>query len=113
MTFTNNNIKKPNFKQIYIDLINKKCPEKYDLCENFFLKKQLHALDILKINAIIFDDEKNSSQYRAYKKEDILNILDYQQKNRMTNMQLAAHFKLSRNTVTKWKKFFSAVQKKI
>ena len=48
----------------------------------------------------------NSQKFRSYKKSDILNILDYQKENGLNNSQLANHFRLSRNTVSKWKKLF-------
>lgn len=99
--------KQPDFRQIYMDILISKYPHKYDLCEYLLSKNELLALDILKLNTIIFGpSEKCSGQYRSYKKTDILRILDYQKKNNLNNTQLALHFKLSRNTVSKWKKIF-------
>lgn len=99
--------KHPDFNLIYYDIITQKYPQKYAVCKYLLLKKELMALDILKINALIFGtSEKNSQQYRSYSKADILRILDYQKKNQLSNTQLALHFKLSRNTVGKWKKNF-------
>ena len=99
--------KQPDFKQIYTDIITTKYQHKYDLCEHLLSKNELLALDILKLNTIIFGtSEKSNSQYRSYKKTDILKILDYQKENKLNNTQLARHFKLSRNTVSKWRKIF-------
>ena len=39
-------------------------------------------------------------------KTTILEILQYQKNNNLNNNQLADHFKLSRNTITKWKKIY-------
>lgn len=99
--------RQPDFKQIYSDIILKKYPHKYDLCEDLLSKNELLALDILMLNTLIFGtSQKNSGQYRSYKRTDILKILDYQKENKLNNTQLALHFKLSRNTVTKWRKTF-------
>lgn len=99
--------KQPDFNQIYSDIITKKYPHKYKMCENLLVKKDLPALDILKLNSLIFGtSEKNSQKYRSFKKTDILKMLDYQKKNNLNNTQLALHFKLSRNTVGKWRKIF-------
>lgn len=99
--------KQPDFKQIYTDILIRKYPHKYDLCEYLLSKNELLALDILKLNTIIFGtSEKSSSQYRSYKRTDILKILDYQKTHQLNNTQLALHFKLSRNTVSKWRKIF-------
>ncbi|BAP31239.1 uncharacterized protein CHSO_2202 [Chryseobacterium sp. StRB126] len=99
--------KQPDFKQIYTDIINRKCPHKYNLCEHLLSKNELLALDILKLNTIIFgNSEKRNSQYRSYKRTDIMRILDYQKENNLNNTQLALRFKLSRNTIGKWRKIF-------
>ena len=99
--------KKPDFHLIYSDIITKKYPHKSEICEYLLKKKELLALDILKLNTLIFENsEKNSKQYRSYRKKDILKMLDYQKKYNLSNTQLALHFKLSRNTVGKWRKIF-------
>lgn len=43
-----------------------------------------------------------------HKKEECQTILekDYQKNNNLNSSQLANHFKLSRNTMAKWKKMF-------
>lgn len=99
----------PDFRQIYKDILTRKYPEKYETCEGVLLKKNIFTLDILKINALIFGiSEKNSQKYRSYKESDILYMLEYQKKNKLNNGQLADYFKLSRNTVTKWKKIYKS-----
>jgi hypothetical protein len=101
--------RQPDFKQIYRDILLRKYPEKYNACEGLLLKRELLTLDILKINTLIFGiSEKNSQKYRSYKESDILCMLEYQRKNQLNNTQLAVHFKLSRNTVAKWRKIYEA-----
>lgn len=100
-------LNQPNFKKIYHDIINDKFPEKKDSCAKLLNKKKLSALDVITINNILFtQSSETSQQYRSYKKSDILEILDFQKKFKLNNSEAAKHFKLSRNTVAKWRKIF-------
>lgn len=67
-------------------------------------------IDVIEINKKIFgitiENEKFNQRHRSYTKAAIFEILLYQQKHQLNNKELALHFKLSRNTVTKWKKLF-------
>ncbi|KMQ63508.1 transposase [Chryseobacterium sp. BLS98] len=101
----------PNYKLIYMDIISKKYPEKKDRCMYILKKNNLSEFDVLKLNAIIFgtdseDSRIHNQKYKSYSKNTILGILRYQKNNNMNNSETANHFKLSRNTVTKWKKIF-------
>lgn len=97
-----------NYKQIYKDILAEKFPTKSTEILPLLEKKQLTTIDIIAINDKIFG--KNSpnmrvnQKYRCYKEQDIIKILDYQKANNLNNTQLALHFKLSRNTIIKWKK---------
>lgn len=100
---------KPDYKKIYTDIIARNCPEKRKEYENILLKKRLNFLDVIELNKRIFRSKDMSSiafnqQHRAYNKDTIAYILEFQKKNNLNNSQLASHFKLSRNTITKWKK---------
>lgn len=104
---------KPNYNKIYNDIIAKKFPDKKELCCHLLRKKSLSVLDIIEINELLFQSKKRDSnianqKFRAYDKSTILQILDFQKKNGLSNTQLALHYKLSRNTVAKWKKQFYA-----
>lgn len=104
--------KRPNYNQIYFDLIKIEFPEMLEqyrsLLEN---KKTLSVLDIIKLNEAIFGKSdlgvRNQNQkYKAYDKHTIFEILTYQKKNGLNNSQLARHFRLSNHTVAAWKKKF-------
>ncbi|WP_312553773.1 helix-turn-helix domain-containing protein [Empedobacter brevis] len=96
-----------NYYQIYMDLITKKYPEKKEEILPLLKDKKLSALDVIKINKRLFGSSNNmNGKYRSYIESDIVKILDYQIKNKLNNTQLAKHFNLSRNTVSKWKKIF-------
>lgn len=100
----------PDYKKIYLDLVDLKYPEKKDECAKILSKKNLSAFDVIEINRIIFNynqDIKANQSHRSYNEETIHKILEYQKKNYLNNTQLALHFKLSRNTVAKWKNLFN------
>ncbi|MDN4013432.1 helix-turn-helix domain-containing protein [Chryseobacterium gambrini] len=102
---------KPDYKKIYLDLIEKKFPEKKKDYDYFFKKEFVSALDIIHLNQKIFKssnslDENGNQLHKSYDEETIFQILSYQKKNKLNNSQLANHFNLSRNTITKWKKIF-------
>lgn len=98
----------PNYNRIYKDLIELKYPEKKIICEVFLQKKVLSALDVIKLNHLLFSDESDSfnQKLRSYDEKAILEILLYQKINALNNMEVASHFKLSRNTIAKWKRLF-------
>lgn len=106
-----NNDTTPDYKTIYTDILNKKYPHKKQDCKNILDKNNISVLDILELNRKIFgnsdkETESFNQKHRSYSKTDIIKILDYQKKHNLNNIQLARHFKLSRNTIAKWKKIF-------
>jgi len=101
----------PNYKKIYTDIINKKCPKDIKLFQKTLNKKELDSVDIIRLNDSIFgkknaDAIKFNQQHRAYSREAILFILDFQKKKKYNNSQLSREFKISRNTIAKWKKIY-------
>lgn len=101
----------PDYKRIYNDMIDLKYPEKKEICSNLLSKNTLSTLDIIKINKILCnknsrENSKFNQRHRSYDKLSILKILEYQKEYDLNNSQLARYYKLSRNTVTKWKKQF-------
>ena len=100
-------MKKPNYKKIYMDIIADKFPDKQTLCNPILSKATLSTLDVIKLNSIIFNQSpKNSTngKLKMYDKETIQSILNYQTVNNLNNIEVAKHFNLSRNTISKWKK---------
>ena len=105
----------PDYKRIYSDLLNKKYPDKRKELTSFFNKENLSVLDIIELDRRIFgtankQTEDFNQKHRSYSKSDIIKILKYQKRNNLNNSQLANHFKLSRNTVARWKKLFVVQQ---
>ncbi len=104
-------MKSPDYVRIYRDMIRMKYPEKEAACSSILEKKEIGFLDIIKLNTLIIgktikERNKENQKLKSYNRKAILQILDYQKKHQLNNSQLARHFKLSRNTVTKWKKLF-------
>ena len=104
-------VESPDYKKIYSDMIAERYPEKKEQCHSILEKGKLSFLDIIKLNSLLFGikDKKASvfnQQHKSYDRSAIHEILEYQLKNDLNNTQVARHFKLSRNTVAKWKKLF-------
>ncbi|MBL3547296.1 helix-turn-helix domain-containing protein [Chryseobacterium sp. KMC2] len=101
----------PNYKLIFLDILEEKFPEKKESCMSLLNKKEISQLDVMALKKKIFgntDPSKDnlSQKHRAYNKKDILEILSYQKENRLSIVQTASHFKMSRNTISKWKKHY-------
>ncbi|KAB1232263.1 transposase [Chryseobacterium viscerum] len=104
------NDQSPNYKKIFQDIIKYKHPEKKEKCHSLLQKKKLTTKDVIMLNSYIFgsDIESNLSEsnqkFRAYDQETVQYILKYQITNQLNNVQTANHFRISRNTLAKWKK---------
>lgn len=99
----------PDYKRIYQDMFKIKYPDLQLECSSLLNKENLSVMDVLKIDNIISINTKKellSGRFRSYDELSILEILRYQKKNKLNNSQLALHFKLSRNTVAKWKNIY-------
>ncbi|KFE99034.1 helix-turn-helix domain-containing protein [Chryseobacterium luteum] len=101
----------PDYRRIYTDLINEKYPEKKEEFKAILSKKNFSILDVITCSNILTGREDKSTftfnqKHRFFDQQSILEILDYQKKYGYNNAQLARHFKLSRNTIAKWKKRF-------
>ncbi|MBP2618851.1 helix-turn-helix domain-containing protein [Chryseobacterium jejuense] len=101
---------RPNYKKIYKDLIQQKYPEHLDECQKILSQKDLSFFDIIQLNSIISKNsqkqDRENQRFRSYDRSTIVEILEYQKKHNINNTELARYFKLSRNTVTKWKQYF-------
>ncbi|MFP3591498.1 helix-turn-helix domain-containing protein [Chryseobacterium sp. SIMBA_038] len=99
----------PDYKRIYSDILNTLYPDKIPQCQRILTKKVLSSLDVITLNKIIFDKQDRETSFfnqrhRSYNDESIKEILQYQKKNDLNNTQIALEFKLSRNSIAKWKK---------
>ncbi|RQO42555.1 transposase [Chryseobacterium sp. KBW03] len=102
----------PDYVKIYSDMMTLKYPEKIKDCSHFLSKKKLSSLEVIKLNEIIFgrqSTEKNmiKGKHRSYDKETIMSILNHQKEYSLNNSELSRHYKMSRNTIKKWKDLFN------
>jgi len=93
-------------KLSYHDLPLKSTPLQLVFMKKLYLEQRRGIHEV--ITNIKSDKEKirDNQKLKSYDKNTILQILDYQKKHHLNNTELALHFKLSRNTVAKWKKIF-------
>jgi hypothetical protein len=96
----------PNYQKIYSDLLKCKGLEK-----EISIPPLDKSIDIIKFNNLISKTvgEKKSyitQQSKSYDEESIIVLLRYQKEYDLNNTQLANEYRLSRNTVAKWKKIY-------
>lgn len=68
------------------------------------------AMDILLLNNLAFGKKVctiENQKLHSYDENSIRVILKFQKNNNLNNTELAKHFKISKNTVAKWKKLLS------
>ncbi|MFP3597080.1 helix-turn-helix domain-containing protein [Chryseobacterium sp. SIMBA_029] len=104
-------LNRPNYKKIYQDIIMKKFPDKISVCSSILNHEEFSVFHILELDRLLFGMNKEAEifnqKHRAYDQQEIRKILEFQKKNVLSNTQVASHFKLSRNTVAKWKKMIN------
>lgn len=108
-------LKQPNYKRIFEDIIAEKCPERREEFSSLLQKENLSIMNVIELNNKIFglkdrDTLTFNQKHRSYDQEAILQILAYQNKEKLNNAQLANHFKLSRNTVSKWRRLYKTLE---
>ncbi|SEW47279.1 hypothetical protein SAMN05421841_3482 [Chryseobacterium wanjuense] len=102
---------KPNYKKIFCDIITLKHPDKLEYCREILAKDEILLFDVILLNKIIFgngekDTEFFNQQHKSYDEATINTILNYQKKHHLNNSEVSRHFKLSRNTIARWRKLF-------
>lgn len=106
-----NTVTVPDYKRIFKDMISIRYPDKELLCAAILTKDQLTRMDVIALNNIITGKVDRyrfaeNQRLKSYDKQSVFRILKFQKDNRLNNSQLARHFKISRNTITKWKRIF-------
>lgn len=99
----------PDYKKIFKDIIQYQYPQKAKACESILNKESLTGIDVITLNNLIFEPRSQETvvfnqKHHFYDKQSIMQILEYQKKHNLNNTQVAQKYKLSRNTVAKWKK---------
>lgn len=103
---------RPFYHKLYADMIRDKYPDRKQKCADYLNKKDWTALDVIKVNTILFakkqghNEISSDQRHRAYDQKSIKQMLYEQKKDKLNNKELAVKYKLSRNTVAKWRKLF-------
>lgn len=100
---------KPNYLQIFKDILTEKFPDKKIAEIELASEKELSVSEVLKFNKLVFGKEaamNGNGKFRSYDKETILSILHYQKQNYCSNSELARIYNVSRNSISAWKKVF-------
>lgn len=101
----------PNYSKLYMDIASY-----YDITLQPQMVHKINninkTVDVLQINKAIFESSYFSlGQANAYQMADVMHILTYKRKNKLNLSQTANHFKMSRNTLTRWERVYGqAVQ---
>lgn len=100
---------KPNYRQIYIDLLIMKHPHKINECIDFLIKNKWDCLDVITFNKLIFnsngvDLKRKDGKFRSYDRNTMIKILKFKHEKGWNNSQLALHFNISRTTIRAWEK---------
>ncbi|MCD9855717.1 hypothetical protein LUD75_13420 [Epilithonimonas sp. JDS] len=101
---------KPNYTKIYLDLI--KFRKKDDVISDSLLEKINNikiVKDVLEIERELFknDNSAYNQKLRCYDEKTVKSILEHQRLNKITNTELGQKYKVSRNTIAKWRKIYS------
>ncbi|KQS91834.1 hypothetical protein ASG21_05075 [Chryseobacterium sp. Leaf394] len=102
---------KPNYTRIYLDLI--KYRQKENLVSDSVLKKIYNikmANDIFEIERALFGNNNfaDNQKLKSYDETTVKIVLNHQRKNKLSNLELSNKYKISRNTIAKWKKIYIA-----
>ncbi len=101
----------PNYKRIYTDMITLNYPDKLTDCKSILNKSNLTTIDVINLQKKLFGSEnisvgQSNQRFKSYDESTIIKILKHQNKQGLNNTDLAKHFNISRNTVSKWKKLY-------
>ncbi|WP_292011240.1 helix-turn-helix domain-containing protein [Chryseobacterium sp.] len=102
---------RPNYTKIYEDLLRLEHPEKLEEPNIKRLLENLNsAEDILNLNEKIFTPSKESlkdnQKLKTYDRKTMLKLLQYQKQHGFSTNYMSKKYKISRTTLTKWRKTF-------
>ena len=95
----------PDYAKIFRDMAAKR---NIDTTAALPQKKSYSSIDVININEKLFAKQTKESfafnqKHRAYDKKTIELLLTYQHRHELSNSEMARLFKLSRNTLSRWK----------
>lgn len=105
---------KPDFGKIFREMAKRKNLPKSEQ-KRIAEQKEWNSLDVIETNEKLFarrnkENLKFNQQHRAYDESSIKELLEYQQKHKLNNTEMMSLFKISRNTIVRWKRIFCEKQ---
>lgn len=115
-------VKTINYERLYCDFIDEleSCTEH---AKGILKREVSHLLNgpfsykhLYKINAMIYAsmgiNKENTTGVgiNAYDKAYVTEILSYQKRFNLSNLEVSSKFKISRNTIAKWKRVFKHIK---
>lgn len=102
---------KPDFCRIFQEIAQKNERSEM-LIEHIENINEWNSLIVIKMNEKVVaepgsENLKCNQKHKAYDEHSIKEILNYQEKNNLNNSEMMRLFKISRNTIARWKKMFS------
>jgi|SRR5690606_483767 len=102
---------KPDFGRIFQEIAQKK-EHSESLIGHIAGIKEWNSLNVIKTSEKVVEkpDGENlklNRTHRAYDEQSVKEILKYQKINNLNNSEMMMLFKVSRNSISKWKKMFS------
>jgi DNA-binding transcriptional regulator YiaG len=100
-----------NYNLLYTEMLAQNFPEKGKTqAAQRFLKTDKKAIEIINFNQFISDENQTvNKRHISYDEPSILEILTYQDDNKLNSTQVAKLFNISRITLRKWKKHFNNI----
>ena len=99
-----------NYNKLYDHLLTSNYPN--ITCQEIqqLTTKLNNSLEVIKLNEKLHKEEinKENQRLKSYDLESIQQILKYQKENDLNNTEVAKKFRISKNTITKWKKLYRA-----
>ena len=102
----------PNYKAIFQDLAQQQFGEDIPLDIENKIEHLSNHLDVLEVNKLIFNQNyssKETAQMKAYDRASIEKVLQIQEKDSLSNREIALMFHFSRNTIAKWRKEYNSI----
>ncbi|MDR6516248.1 hypothetical protein [Chryseobacterium camelliae] len=102
---------RPNYVKIFTDMLKEYDPEKLNDPK---IQRQLRNLntseDVLNFNEKVFQQskemQKSNQKLKTYDRKTMIKLLKYQQKHGFSTSYMSRKYKISRTTLSKWRKNF-------
>ena len=99
-----------NYKNIFQDLAQQQFGEIIPLDIQNRIEHLSNHLDALELDKLIFNQNyssKETAQMKAYDRASIEKVPQTQEKDKLSNREIALMFHFSRNTIAKWRKEYN------